>query len=162
MIKLLRRATALMVLLLGGLLLSVGASGAHSGTLSAADQGVKALLQRQVDAWNRGDLDAFMSGYLRSPDTSYTSAGTAVWGYDALRERYQKKYGASPETMGKLHFSDLKVFDLGKRNALCIGQWHLERSEKPAIDGIFSLVLVRTGDGWKIIHDHTSTSDEKK
>jgi beta-aspartyl-peptidase (threonine type) len=97
-----------------------------------------------------------MSSYLRSPDTSYTAGGSEVWGYDALRERYQKHYGSSKETMGQLKFDILKVLDLGPRNALCIGHWHLERKGQPDLDGTFSLVFVRTDDGWKIVHDHTS------
>jgi ketosteroid isomerase-like protein len=123
----------------------------------ATAEGVSAVLSRQADAWNRGDLDDFMKGYLRSAETSYTSEGKEVWGYEALQERYQKKYGAHKDTMGKLTFSDLRIFDVGKGGALCIGHWHLVRDKQPNLDGIFSLVLVDSKDGWKIIHDHTST-----
>ena len=129
---------------------------AHAAAGSSTEQ-IKAVLGAQADAWNKGDLDAFMTGYLQSPDTSYTSGGTEVWGYDALRQRYQNKYGASKDTMGNLTFSDLKVFDLGAKDALCIGHWHLEPHDKPQVNGVFSLVLVRARDGWKIMHDHTST-----
>jgi ketosteroid isomerase-like protein len=129
---------------------------------SAAKTNVTALLQMQADAWNRGDLDTFVSGYLHSPETSYVSSDSEVWGYDALRDRYQRKYGDKHDTMGTLKFSDLKVQDLGRRNALCIGRWHLERSDKPTVDGIFSLVLVRTNSGWKIMHDHTSVSEHSQ
>lgn len=114
------------------------------------------LLQEQNDAWNKGDLDTFMQGYIKSPDLSYSSGGKEVWGYDALRERYQKKYGDNKATMGKLNFTDLRVFELGASNALCIGHWHLVRDNQPNLDGTFSLVLVQTKEGWKILHDHTS------
>jgi ketosteroid isomerase-like protein len=126
---------------------------------SNAKTDVTALLQMQADAWNHGDLDTFLSGYLHSPQISYVSSDSEVWGYDALRDRYQRKYGDKHDTMGTLKFSDLKVQDLGRRNSLCIGRWHLERIEKPTVDGIFSLVLVRTNSGWKIMHDHTSVSE---
>ena len=128
---------------------------------SIAKQSVTSVLTAQCDAWNRGDLDGFMTGYLNSPDTSYTSGGTEVWGYDALRDRYQHRYGSNRESMGKLSFSDIKVFDLGKSNALCLGHWHLERASQDPLDGVYSLVLVKTSGNWKIMHDHTSTIEKK-
>jgi ketosteroid isomerase-like protein len=133
---------------------------AESKSSSAKDD-VTAVLQTQADAWNKGDLDKFMSAYLDSEETSYTSGGTEVWGYKALHDRYQNKYGKSPETMGKLSFSDLKCFDLGSKNELAIGRWHLEL-KTTTLDGVFSLVLVKGKDGWKILHDHTSLSADKK
>jgi ketosteroid isomerase-like protein len=142
------------------LLVLTNACAGSCGQRSQAKDSIEAVLDRQCAAWNRGDLDEFMSGYQRSQDTSYTSGGTEVWGYDSLRDRYQKKYGASRESMGKLRFSNLRVLKLGSKNALVIGHWHLELQNPPALDGIFSLVFVKTGDGWKIMHDHTSV--EKK
>ncbi len=123
---------------------------------SDVKEAILSLLQAQNAAWNKGDLDAFMTGYLKSPDLSYTSGGKEVWGYDALRDRYQKKYGDSRGTMGTLSFSDTRVFELGGENALCIGHWHLVREKQSNLDGTFSLVLVHTKAGWKILHDHTS------
>jgi ketosteroid isomerase-like protein len=126
-----------------------------------AEESVSALLAMQAEAWNNGDLDKFMTGYLSSPDTSYTSGGAVVWGYEALRERYQKKYGVNHEGMGKLAFSDLRIFDLGASNALCIGHWNLERAGQATVQGVFSLTLVKIGAGWKIMHDHTSVEEKK-
>lgn len=72
---------------------------------SGIKESVENVLDRQCNAWNRGKLAEFMSGYLKSNDTSYTSSATQVWGYEALRKRYEKKYGNSRESMGKLKFS---------------------------------------------------------
>jgi ketosteroid isomerase-like protein len=121
-----------------------------------ADGYIWKLLQFQADAWNRGDLDSFMTGYLDSPDTSYTSGGKEIRGYQALKEHYQTRYGTSRDTMGKLTFRDLRSLDLGDDHALCIGRWLVQRAGSPDISGIFSLVLVRSGNDWKVLHDHTS------
>lgn len=121
------------------------------------------VLQAQAEAWNKGDLDSFMQGYIDSPNTSYVSAGKEVRGYAALRERYVSKYGTKRDTMGKLTFSDLDVTQLGQKNALCIGKWHLDRgAEQQALDGMFTLVLEKTSGGWKIMHDHTSLEEPAK
>ncbi len=115
-------------------------------------------LQAQAEAWNAGDLDKFMTSYLKSPDITFVSADGEMKGYDALESRYRKKYGTSRDTMGKLSFSELEIRSLGDSNALCIGHWLVERTGKPNLQGIFSLVLTDDEGTWKIIHDHTSLS----
>lgn len=131
----------------------------------ASDDAVKTavenLINAQKDSWNSGDLDGFMSAYLNSKDICYTSAGVEVWGYNALHERYQKKYGDKKDTMGKLAFRDLKVTELSPKSALAVGHWHLDRVSAAPMDGTFSLVLLKGKAGWKIIHDHTSLLEKK-
>ena len=46
---------------------------------------------------------------------------------------------------------------LGSDAALVLGHWHLKR-EKDEIGGVFTLVVQRFPEGWRIIHDHTSAS----
>jgi len=152
-----RRAFYLVV----ALLLCPSIALSSSAKTYSADEGVRGLLDAQSNAWNRGDLDEFLTGYLNSNEISFVSSSGEVRGLEALRERYQKKYGSNRETMGKLSFSDLKVQNLGSTNALCIGHWQVDKSDKSTIGGIFSLVLVRTKSGWKIMHDHTSVFDTK-
>jgi ketosteroid isomerase-like protein len=142
------------------LLLAAAVPFAGAKSASAKDAITEAL-SLQTDAWNNGELDKFMDIYLNSPSISYTAGGVEVNGYEALKKRYVTKYGSKKETMGKLSFADLKITELGAKNALCIGHWHLERDKQPAVDGIFSLVFSNTSDGWKIIHDHTSVKNQK-
>lgn len=114
-------------------------------------------LKSQVDCWNRGDLSGFMAGYLDSPEMTYTASGEIVRGAAALRERYQQKYGASPADLGALQFRDLEVLPLGPDHALVLGRWFLgPRGGEPVHDGVFSLVMVRREEGWRILHDHSS------
>jgi peptide-methionine (S)-S-oxide reductase len=48
--------------------------------------------------------------------------------------------------------------DVGTSYAICVGHYHLDRSKKDggSADGMFSLVLEKTDDGWKIVLDHTT------
>lgn len=123
---------------------------------------IKELLDMQANAWNKGDLKAFMTGYKRASTISYTSSGKIINGYDALLAHYEKRYGKNSDTMGKLDFTILQEIELGKNNALCIGRWHLIDKENKEIEGVFSLVLSRENEksAWKVIHDHTSLTSK--
>jgi len=63
--------------------------------------------------------------------------------------------------MGILDFSGLEYRFLGPDAALLLGQWHLKR-ESGDIGGVFSLVLQRFPEGWRIVHDHTSVVADAK
>ncbi|HEY9684337.1 MAG TPA: nuclear transport factor 2 family protein [Drouetiella sp.] len=117
---------------------------------------IENTLQSQADAWNAGDLDKFMTAYLKSLDITFVSADGEMRGYEDLAARYRIKYGNSKETMGKLSFSNLQVQPLGDNNALCIGHWLVERADHTKLEGMFTLVLTKVDGTWKIIHDHTS------
>ncbi|MEW6283986.1 MAG: DUF4440 domain-containing protein, partial [Candidatus Eremiobacterota bacterium] len=43
-----------------------------------------ATLENQKAAWNRGDLDTFLDGYLRVPELTFTSGANLVQGFDAV------------------------------------------------------------------------------
>lgn len=125
---------------------------------------VTASLQQGVEAWNRGDLDSFMKGYVEGQDLTYTAGGKVVRGSEALRQRYLGTYGNNRDSMGTLAFSEIEVWPLGGDNALAMGTWMVDfgKLNKPKVRGIFSLVLRRTGSNWLIMHDHTSRLDDGK
>ncbi|MCE7869445.1 nuclear transport factor 2 family protein [bacterium CPR1] len=117
------------------------------------------VLLEQQQAWNRGDLETFLKAYLESEDLIFTSGGKITQGYEAIRKRYLDRYGSNKETMGQLGFEAVKIEPLGDLHLLLIGKWQLEwpdQPDKPGMGGIFSLVMVKTDSGWKILHDHTS------
>lgn len=125
-----------------------------------SEQEVLAVLETQQDAWNRGDVDAFVElGYWRSPELTFFSGGTVTKGYDPLVERYRRRYVESGEGMGELAFADLEVFPLGPDAAMARGRWQLERRASEAIGGLFTLILRRIDGSWRIVHDHTSVAE---
>ena len=121
---------------------------------------IHGVLVAQLEAWNRGDVDAFMTGYWRSPELSFSGSSGISRGWDGVLARYKKNY-PDRAAMGKLDFSDLEFRFLGADHALVLGRWHLKR-EKDELGGVFSLVWQRFPEGWKIIHDHTSANEAVK
>jgi ketosteroid isomerase-like protein len=125
-------------------------------TAFAADPSteIRGVMDAQVAAWNRGDIDGFMTGYARSSKTEFVSGTKITRGWQTVRDNYRKKYG-SPDKMGKLTFSDIKIMPLASDAALVLGRWQLDRkNDKP--HGVFTLLFRRTPAGWRIVHDHTS------
>jgi len=117
---------------------------------------VRGVLDAQRDAWNRGDLEGYMDGYDRSPDTEFIGGDTITRGWQTVLERYQKKYN-SREKMGGLTFSEIEINVLSKDAALVLGRWRLKRaSDEP--HGTFSLLFRRKKAGWRIVHDHSSAA----
>lgn len=126
---------------------------APEGDATAA---VRHLLEEQVEAWNRADLDGFMSGYWRSDSLVFASGGSVTRGWDTVMKRYKIAYG-TPELMGRLEFNLLQIDLLGAEHAKVLGRWQVQRSDT-TLGGLFTLILRRFPEGWRIVHDHTSSS----
>jgi beta-aspartyl-peptidase (threonine type) len=118
------------------------------------------ILDAQERYWNQGNVDAFLEGYWHSPDLTFSGSGGIARGWDGVLARYKKNY-PDRVTMGQLDFSGLEFRFLGKDAALVLGHWHLARAQGD-VGGVFSLVWQRFPEGWRIVHDHTSTIEKAK
>jgi uncharacterized protein (TIGR02246 family) len=117
---------------------------------------VEAVLEQQRQAWNRGDLAAYMDGYARTPDIVFTSGGKIRRGWEETMAAYQKRYGGDRKGMGQLGFEILAVQAVGADGAVVLGKWRLKETPQ-AGSGVFSELLERRTEGWRIVHDHTSS-----
>ena len=129
---------------------------AQAKTAGAAGAAVRVVLDKQVAAWNRGDLEGFMAGYWNSPDLVFQSGATLTRGWQATLERYRHRYQAEGKEMGRLRFQDLDVQLLSVDAAFVRGRWHLTMKDGSEPGGLFTLLARRIGGEWKIVHDHTS------
>ena len=123
---------------------------------SPATASIRRILQIQAEAWNRGDIDAFMQTYAQVPDLRFASGGSVTYGWQPTLERYRQRY-PDRAAMGTLTFSELTVTELSPDAALVFGHWRLTRA-KDAPHGLFTLLVRRTPAGWKIFADHTSVA----
>jgi uncharacterized protein (TIGR02246 family) len=130
---------------------------ARPGGEDDARKAIRAVLDAQVVAWNKGDLEGFMAGYWKSPKLTFYSGKTKMRGWQATLDRYRKRYQGEGREMGKLAFSELEIEVLGDDYAFVRGRWQLTlKGENPG--GLFTLVLKKLPEGWRIIHDHTSST----
>lgn len=124
--------------------------------LCAAAQTPRTVLEAQAEAWNRGDLETFVTTYEDSAAITFLGK-ELTRGRDGVLARYKKNYGTR-EKMGTLRFTVLEERQLGPGYAMVLGRFALTRTAAGGGDasGHFTLLLRRTKAGWKIIHDHTS------
>lgn len=131
-------------------------AGCSPRSFSAGDEAaIRSVLEEQKAAWNRGDLEAFMTGYHRQPDIVFTSGGEIRRGYDAALSSYRKRYDSGSAKMGVLDFRDVEVTGLGPDAGLAMGRFQLTETPQTG-SGVFSLVFTREQGKWGIVHDHSS------
>src|SRR5436190_19711862 len=117
---------------------------------------IRSVLEAQAAAWNRGDIEGYMDGYDRSPNTEFVGGDTINRGWQSVLDRYKRRYDTR-EKMGMLTFSDLEITVLSKDAALVLGRWRLKRAQDEP-HGTFTLLFRKTTSGWKIVHDHSSSA----
>jgi beta-aspartyl-peptidase (threonine type) len=120
---------------------------------------IQKVLTDQQAAWNRQDLSAFMIGYWKSPDLTFSSKGKTITGWQGAYDRYRTTYQSAGAEMGKLDFSDLKIEMLAGDAAFVRGSFHLTLANGKTPHGVFTLIFRKFPDGWKIVHDHTSAAE---
>jgi len=128
---------------------------ALAAPLAAQDSPIH-VLQQQQSAWNHHDLETFMSGYWNSPDLTFFSTKKTS-GWQATFDKYRKTYEGEGHEMGTLDFSDLQVEELSPKAAFVRGSWKLTLSDGKTPHGLFTLIFRKFPEGWKIVHDHSSS-----
>jgi len=126
------------------------------GQAATQESAIRKVLESQVEAWNRRDLESFMAGYWNSPDLTFFSSATETQGWQATLDRYRKKYQSADTEMGKLEFRDLQVEMLGPKAGFVRGRFLLTLSGGKQPHGLFTLIVHEFPEGWRIVHDHSS------
>lgn len=117
---------------------------------------VRAALDGSAQAWNRGDLEGFLAVYRRDSTTTYVGSGGLVTGYEGIRERYAPLFEPGAER-DSLRFEDFTVRSIADGVAVGTARWILHRQGRVVDAGPFTLVLRRFDEGWRIVHDHSSS-----
>jgi ketosteroid isomerase-like protein len=127
-------------------------SQAQVADTSAAAKEIISTMNSSTNEWNKGHLDAFMNMY----DPSATMMmPTGPVGIASIRGLYEKKYFNGDMPKQNLRYSDMQVRFLGSNYALLTGAFTLYGNNLPERSGRYSLVMVHTDNGWKILHDHS-------
>jgi beta-aspartyl-peptidase (threonine type) len=145
------------LILCGLSVLQLSAHAQEPGDNGTDAKAIERVLHKQQQAWNRHDLEGFMAGYWNSPALTFFSGVKEHDGWQATMDRYLSTYASPGHEMGTLEFSALRIEVLGQQGAFVRGAWKVTMSDGKTPHGLFTLVFRKFPDGWKIIHDHTSS-----
>jgi ketosteroid isomerase-like protein len=121
---------------------------------SSDETTIRGILADQITAWNKGDLDDFMKGYWNNDSLAFIGQSGITYGYTAALNNYKKHYD-SPDKMGELIFTLLKLEKLSPEYYFVIGKWQLKRKAGD-IGGVYTLLFRRIDGRWVIVTDHSS------
>jgi len=115
------------------------------------------VLDRQVEAWNSGDIEGYMQDYVKGDYLRFASGGNIETGWQPTLERYLRRY-PDRSAMGQLVTENLDIQVIDSDDAIVFGTWTLIReSDRPS--GLYTLHLKKIDGEWVIISDHTSSAD---
>ena len=117
---------------------------------------VAKIVLEQQDAWNKGDLDAYLSHYKDAADTQAVLA-TLVRGIDNIRSAFKANF-PNKDAMGIIEDSEVEVRGMGDNFALATGKYHLTRTRKAGgeVSGTFTELFEKTPTGWRIIFSEST------
>jgi hypothetical protein len=127
---------------------------ARNSYAQGAEMEIRKMLQLQQEAWNAGDIPAYMSGYWQHDSLAFIGVSTTTYGWKPVLDRYRKSY-PDKATMGELTFSELSIHPLSKGEYFAIGKWHLSRN-KGDVGGSFHLLYRNIKGKWLIVMDYTN------
>lgn len=137
--------------------LILGQLGDASSPNKSAESDIRTMLDRQVAAWNSGNVEAYMNDYIRGDSLRFASGGNIEMGWQPTLERYQRRY-PDRSTMGTLVAENLDVQVIDADDALVFGTWELIReNDKPS--GLYTLHVKKIDGTWVIVSDHTSSAE---
>jgi len=126
--------------------------------LSVLDKNeIVSVLKEQEKFWNKGNIQGFMQGYVKSDNLVFNGSSGPFYGWDSVKDRYIKTY-PSKEKMGILNFKIQNISLITSNIAQVLGQFILTYP-KNEVSGYFTLVFIKSKGKWLILSDHTSRSN---
>ena len=114
------------------------------------------LMYEQEESWNKGNIEDFMKKYWRNDSLIFIGKSGINYGWNKTTSNYKKSY-PSRNSMGLLHFNNIKCLPINDTTHIISGQWNISRLDSSKnIGGYYSLMWIKKEDGWRIVYDHTS------
>lgn len=112
---------------------------------------IRGVISANAAAWNEGNLDAFMNGYVNSAELLFVRNGVVTTGWREVRKSYDAEIAANAG-MGRLSFTDLDVVLNAGDTATVVGRYALTLDE-PRSQGVMTLVMKLVDGRWRILQD---------
>jgi uncharacterized protein (TIGR02246 family) len=116
----------------------------------AGAEAVQNVLKSLEAAWNAHDARAYTDNYWHSADLTVFDDGQVSKGWDAVFAANVKNFKDNPST---LTISQVQAQLVGTSTAYATGAWQVAGADGKPQQGLFTLILRKFGNAWKIIHD---------
>lgn len=130
---------------------------ASTAAAQPVESQIRAEVTRYVTAINSGDVRAVAALYLNDPRTSSAGDGEIHRGWERIAQLLRDVY----EQAGTIRMTSdsVAIVQLGNDAAIAVlrYQWVFGPSSSQRTTGAMTLVYARTRQGWRVVHDHTST-----
>ena len=115
---------------------------------------IRIVMQKAQEGWNSGSLEEYMKSYWKSDSLMFVGGKKISYGWNTTLKNYKKAY-PDKAAMGKLTFSQIRIFFKTPNSAVVTGAWKLTR-EKDTLKGRYTLIFRKLPIGWRIVYDHSS------
>ena len=115
---------------------------------------IKAVFDTTAAGWNRGELPVYLSAYVDSA-TAMGSNGLER-GVQGIERQMRGGFWRTGRPLQMLSYDHLEIRPIGPDQAIATGQYILTGGGRPNRTGWFTTIWVRTPDGWRMVHDHSS------
>jgi len=116
-------------------------------------QQVQQLMKQEIEFWNSGDIDGYVSLYAPVDSVRMLYNGGAIYGKKDIMAFYKKYW--PKEKMGQLSFTDIKLERLSKEYYFTSGYFHVIGPDGKKTNGRFSGLMKKVKGKWYIYTDHT-------
>ncbi len=127
----------------------------HARAVQEAHTAVVSLLNNAAGAWNRGDLDGFMSDYAPGSATTFVTSKGVLRGPEAIQQMYSPRFAAGVK-QDSLSFENVEVDVLADDALHVLAYYKLMRGDSITSRGPTSLIMRWLDGRWQITHDHSS------
>ena len=111
---------------------------------------------RAAQDWNRGDLDAFMADYAPDSLPTFIAGGHLRRGFDFIRQNYAPSF-APGAARDSLRIEEFNVRPITDGFVLVTARYILYSNGRTTASGPFTVLMQQRVEGWKILHDHSSS-----
>ena len=120
-----------------------------------AEKRILNILDKQISAWNNGDIEEYMQGYWQHDSLKFIGKNGISYGWRNTLQNYKNSY-PDKLAMGTLSFQIITLEKLSRKSAYVIGTWSLDREQKEDLKGYFTLLFKKIKGNWLIVADHSS------
>lgn len=117
----------------------------------AGDEVIRRILAANAAAWNEGNLDAFMGGYVTGADLILIKNAVVTTGWRDVKKAYEADIAANAG-MGRLAFENLEVSMTSQDVATVVGRYVLTQGDAVSA-GVITLVMKSNDGQWRIVQE---------